>query len=380
LSVVQRVTVAFEYPVYFTDGAFAVDNPILAGVLAAREPARRHRILLAIDTNVARAWPELGGELARYAAAHADRIELVGDPVLVTGGEAGKNDPAVLAALIERMNRDAMDRQSFVVMVGGGAMLDVAGYAAAIVHRGVRVIRMPTTTLSQGDSGVGVKNGVNAFGKKNFLGVFAPPFAVINDARLLETLPRRDAIAGYAEAVKVSLLRDPAFFAWIEAEAAALAACERSAMAHLIRRGAELHMQHIASSGDAFETGSARPLDFGHWAAHKLESLTDNRLRHGEAVAIGLALDTIYAHRAGLADAATLERVLGVLARLGLPQWDAAVADPALLDGLDEFREHLGGDLTITLLRRPGEPVDVGTIDRDVVRASIAELSGRSAG
>jgi 3-dehydroquinate synthase len=237
---------------------------------------------------------------------------------------------------------------------------------------------MPTTTLSQGDSGIGVKNGINAFGKKNFLGTFAPPFAVINDARFLDTLPRRDAIAGYAEAVKVSLLRDPAFFAWLETEADALAALDRAAMARLIQRGAELHMQHIASSGDPFETGTARPLDFGHWAAHKLESLTGNRLRHGEAVAIGVALDTIYAGKAGLADPATVDRVLGVLGRLGLPRWDDAVADPALLDGLDEFREHLGGELTITLVRSPGSSVDVGTIDRDLVRASIAELAARA--
>jgi len=378
--VIQRVSVGFEYPVYFTEDAFAVANPALVEAVTRREPDRRHRLLLVIDANVARAWPALGDDAARYADAHAARIELAAPPLLVPGGEAGKNDPAVLASLQEALHRHAIDRQSFVVMVGGGAMLDVAGYAAATVHRGVRAVRMPTTTLSQGDSGIGVKNGINAFGKKNFLGTFAPPFAVINDARLLTSLPPRDAIAGYAEAVKVALLRDPAFFAWLEAEADALAACAPAAIAHLVRRGAELHMQHIATSGDPFETGSARPLDFGHWAAHKLESMTDHRLRHGEAVAIGLALDTIYGHRVGLTDAATVDRVLAVIARLGLPWWDPAVATPALLDGLDEFREHLGGDLTITLLRRPGEPIEVGTIDRDAVRGAIDELARRSAG
>jgi 3-dehydroquinate synthase len=377
---VQRVTASFEYAVVFTERAFAADNAVVAQIIAAREPARRHRVLVVVDANVWAAWPALGDDLARYGEAHAARLELVGAPVVVPGGEAGKNDPAVLARLIEEMNHHAIDRQSYVLMIGGGALLDVAGYAAATVHRGVRQIRVPTTTLSQGDSGIGVKNGVNAFGKKNFLGTFAPPFAVINDARFLETLPRRDAIAGFAEAVKVSLLRDPAFFAWLEAEADALAALDRTAVAALIRRAAELHMQHIATSGDPFETGTARPLDFGHWSAHKLESLTGNRLRHGEAVAIGLALDTIYAGKTGIADAATVERVLGVIARLGLPRWDDAVGDPALLDGLDEFREHLGGELTITLVRVPGDPVDVGTIDRDVVRASIAELAARSRG
>ena len=377
---VQRVSVSFEYPVHFTEGAFTPENPLLADVLSAREPARRHRALIVIDGNVAQAWPALGDDVARYAEAHAARLELVGAPVVVLGGEGGKNDPTVLSLLHERMNAHAMDRQSYVVMVGGGALLDVAGYAAATVHRGLRVVRLPTTVLAQADSGVGVKNGVNAFGKKNFLGSFAPPFAVVNDARFLESLARRDTIAGFAEAVKVSLLRDASFFAWLETEAPALSSCARPAVVQLIRRCAELHLQHIATSGDPFEMGSARPLDFGHWAAHKLEGLTANRLRHGEAVAIGLAIDTIYSRRVGLTDEATMERVLALLARLGLPLWDEAVADARLLEGLDEFREHLGGDLTITLLRKVGEAVEVGTIDRELVRGSIEELARRSGG
>jgi 3-dehydroquinate synthase len=378
VTVVQRVSVSFEYPVHFTDGAFTPANPTLADILGARERSRRHRVLLVIDANVARAWPSLGDDAAAYAAAHPERLELVGAPLLVPGGEAGKNDPTVLALLHDRMNAHALDRQSFVVMVGGGALLDVAGYAASTVHRGLRVVRLPTTVLAQADSGVGVKNGVNAFGKKNFLGAFAPPFAVVNDTRFLESLPRRDTVAGFAEAVKVSLLRDSGFFAWLEEEAATLASCTREVVVRLIRRSAELHLQHIATSGDPFEMGSARPLDFGHWAAHKLESLTANRLRHGEAVAIGLAIDTIYSRRVGLTDEITMERVLAVLARLGLPLWDESVADLRLLDGLDEFREHLGGELTITLLRRPGESVEVGTIDRDVVRQAIDDLARRS--
>jgi 3-dehydroquinate synthase len=374
----QRLSVSFEYPVCFTEGAFFPGNPVLADVLSSREPGRRHRALLVIDGNVAQSWPSLADDARAYAAAHAGRLELVGPPQVVPGGEGGKNDPAVLALLQERLNAHAMDRHSFVLMVGGGALLDAAGYAAATVHRGVRAVRLPTTVLSQADSGVGVKCGVNAYGKKNFLGSFAPPFAVINDSRFLESLSRRDTVAGYAEAVKVSLLRDPDFFAWLESEAALLASCDREHVRRLIRRSAELHLQHIATSGDPFEMGSARPLDFGHWAAHKLEQLTANRLRHGESVSIGLAIDSVYSARSGLTDEATLERVLALLARLGLPLWDEAVADARLLDGLDEFREHLGGDLAITLLRAPGRSVEVGEIDRDVMRRAIDELARRT--
>jgi 3-dehydroquinate synthase len=184
---------------------------------------------------------------------------------------------------------EQIDRHSFVIVVGGGAVLDVAGYAAAVVHRGVRLVRIPTTVLAQNDAGVGVKNGINAFGAKNFLGVFAPPFAVIDDSRFLSTLDPRDQVAGMAEAVKVAAIRDPVFFEWLVDHSDALASFELVHVERMIRRCAELHLAHIAGGGDPFETGNARPLDFGHWSAHKLEILTAHELRHGEAVAIGMA-------------------------------------------------------------------------------------------
>src|SRR6185312_16684743 len=158
----------------------------------------------------------------------------------------------------------------------------------------------PTTVLAQNDAGIGVKNGINAFGAKNMLGTFAAPFAVINDGRFLATLGERDRIAGMAEAVKVALVRDAKFFAWLRAAAPRLAAFDRDAVAQSIRRCAELHLAHIATGGDPFELGNARPLDFGHWAAHKLEVMTDHALRHGEAVALGMALDARYSVEAGL--------------------------------------------------------------------------------
>jgi 3-dehydroquinate synthase len=147
----------------------------------------------------------------------------------------------------------------------------------------------------------------------------------------------------------------------------------------MIRKSCELHLDHIATSGDPFELGSARPLDYGHWSAHKLESLTKSRLRHGEAVSIGMALDAIYAQKSGIADVDLPARLCDVLARLGLPLWDEALEDPALFRGLDEFREHLGGDLTITLLRRPGEMVEVHEIDAARMQSALEELRRRVA-
>ena len=176
---------------------------------------------------------------------------------------------------------------SYLVAVGGGAVLDAAGVAAASAHRGMRLIRVPTTVLSQDDSAMGVKNGINAFGKKNYLGTFAPPFAVINDSSFLSTLSDRDWRGGATEAVKAALIRDPDLFELLEHHAPALRDRDLAAMVQVIRRSAKLHLQHIATGGDPFEHGSSRPLDFGHWAAHQLEQATNNRLGHGEAVAAG---------------------------------------------------------------------------------------------
>ena len=359
-TILQRVPLVLEYPVVFTRDVLAPANPALADALARREPERRHRFVAVVDAGVAAAWPALAASIDAYATHHATRLELAAPMWDVPGGESAK-DRAVADRLVDRFAALRLDRHACVVAIGGGGALDVIGFAAGIFHRGVRVIRVPTTVLAQNDAGIGVKNGINAFGAKNALGTFAAPFAVINDAAFLRTLEPRDRVAGMAEAVKVAAIRDAAFFAWLEAHAGELAgfACSpgggaTDAAEHLIRRCAELHLAHIATGGDPFELGNARPLDFGHWAAHKLELLTHHELRHGEAVAIGMAVDTVYSRLAGLLDAASCARVLALVRALGLPAWHAALRDPALLDGLAEFREHLGGELTITLLHGLG--------------------------
>jgi 3-dehydroquinate synthase len=246
-------------------------------------------------------------------------------------------------------------------------------------------VRVPTTVLAQNDSGVGVKNGVNAFGVKNFVGSFAPPFAVLNDAIFLRTLQPRDRIAGMAEAVKVALIRDAVFFEWLESQVDALRASEPEAMARMIRRCAELHMRQIAHGGDPFESGSARPLDYGHWSAHKLEALTGNELRHGEAVAIGIALDGRYAVQVGMLAAGREERIFGLLKRLGFYLWHAALERRdaqgrwLVLEGLREFREHLGGELSVTLLREIGRGEEVHAMDEAEILRAIAWLRQREA-
>jgi len=304
--------------------------------------------------------------------------------MVVAGGEASKNDPSLLLRVQSWLNDLGIDRQSAALIIGGGAVLDMAGYAAATTHRGVRVVRLPTTVLSQGDSGVGVKNGVNAFGKKNFLGTFSPPFAVVNDLAFLDTLSLRDRVAGMAEAVKVSLVRDPHFFHWINTHMNALARAEPEPLGQLVARSAALHLEHIRTAGDPFELGSSRPLDFGHWAAHRLETLTEHRLRHGECVGIGMAIDTLYSADTGVCSSTVAETVLRTLEGLGFKLWDDALemlapsGRPAVLAGLAEFREHLGGELTITLLAEIGSGVEVHEMREDKVLEAMAVLKRRA--
>lgn len=372
-TIEQEITVRFDFPVFFTQNLFDVENRIFVDTVRRQEKERRHRVLFVIDSNVARTHPGLIPSLHAYAEAHSDHLVLVGDPVVVPGGEEIKNDLSHVWDLVEQVNRHGIDRHSYVAIIGGGAVLDMASFAAAISHRSVRTIRIPTTVLSQDDSGVGVKNGVNLFGKKNFIGTFQPPFAVLNDIDFIPTLEHRDKIAGVAEAVKVAVIRDAEFFDYLESNRERIAKADLDTLAHVIRRAAQLHMDHIATSGDPFEMGSARPLDFGHWSAHKMEVLTKNRLRHGEAVALGMALDTLYSWKAGHIDEQQAARVIGLLSGLGFSLWEEEllmeneVGELVLLEGLREFREHLGGILHITLLRAIGEGFEVNQMDEALV-------------
>jgi len=381
VSVIQRfIQVGWQLRVFFTEDAFAADNLVLRTALA--DPAPR-KVLVVIDEALAIAQPGLVHQIENYFSGRADQLLLVCPPVNIAGGERAKNSYAPVAEIHSLIDRHHIDRHSYLIAVGGGALLDVAGLAAATAHRGVRHVRIPTTTLAQADSGVGVKNGINAFGKKNFIGTFAPPFAVINDFNLIATLAPRDKRAGYVEAVKVACIRDAGFFDEIERDAAKLAAFEPGPMKYLIHRCAELHLDHIAGGSDPFETGSARPLDFGHWAAHKLEQLSHFQIRHGEAVAIGIALDVIYSRDIGLLGDKAAGRILNLLERFGFDLFANELLDLGsdgqllVLGGLNEFREHLGGELTITLLRAIGQGVEVHEMNLPKVVAAIQELQER---
>ncbi|HXE15170.1 MAG TPA: 3-dehydroquinate synthase [Bryobacteraceae bacterium] len=374
----QTVRAEFHYPVHFTRDAFRPDNQILRNVLGSGNEGQR-RILFVVDKGVCTSERQLLTQIDTYCHAHAEVIQSVAASIVIPGGEVVKNSSEYVDIVRDAVNVHHICRHSFVIAIGGGAVLDMVGYAAATSHRGVRLIRMPTTVLAQNDSGVGVKNGVNLYGKKNFLGTFAPPFAVINDLEFLESLSDRDWRSGLAEAVKVGLIKDAAFFEYLEATTPSLAHRGAAAMEHAVYRCAELHLEHIRGA-DPFESGSSRPLDFGHWAAHRLEQLTLYRLRHGEAVAIGIALDATYSHLVGMLSEPEWSRIINILLRLGfslyVPELECRGVgkDCALLDGLSEFREHLGGQLTIMLLEGIGRGVEVHNMHPGVIARSAAIL------
>ncbi len=380
----QRFQVSYEFPVHFTRSLFDPSNPTIVDTLARLEPEKRHRCLVFIDDGVLTCRPALKSAVMAYTKAHSDRIDLVSPPIPVPGGERIKNELFFTEDIQQRLIDHHIDRHSYVIVIGGGAVLDAVGLVAATTHRGVRLVRVPTTVLSQNDSGVGVKNGVNLQGVKNFIGTFAPPFAVLNDLDMIDDLPPREKVAGMAEAVKVALIRDRDFFLWLERNADDLVTFSSDAMAHMISRCAELHMHQIGHGGDPFETGSARPLDFGHWSAHKLESLTHHHLRHGEAVAIGIALDARYSVIAGLLADGEDVRICSLLEHLGFRLWHPALETTAsdgtvaVIKGLRDFQEHLGGELTVTLLDDIGVGIEVHEIDEMLMLEAIAWLKSRA--
>lgn len=375
----QQFTVSFSYPVIFSRDVFAADNPALAD--AMRRGGRPHsRALVVIDSEVASLTPGLLERISRYGEIYKEVMEFVAPPFLVRGGEICKHEPLEVERIQALVERHKICRHSFIIAIGGGAVLDAAGYAAATAHRGVRLIRMPTTVLAQNDAGIGVKNSVNAFGRKNFLGTFAPPFAVINDAAFLETLPERDKRAGIAEAIKVALIRDKAFFDFLYAERNPLSRFAPKAMLGMIKRCAELHLEHIGHGGDPFESGSSRPLDFGHWVAHKLEELSRSEVKHGEAVGIGIALDSLYSHRLGMLGELDLFRILNLLETLGFNLYHPALSWLDVDRALDDFREHLGGELSIPLLEGIGCKIEAHEIDVALMKQCIEQLAERAGG
>lgn len=369
------VQLQFQHRIRFTKHCFALENPILQTVL---EGNSRTKVVFFLERAVADLFPRLEHQIKTYIREKTN-LQFT-ETHLLEGAEESKRSLTVLQSALDGIESAQVDRHSYVCVIGGGAFLDVIGFAAAMAHRGCRLVRFPTTTLAQDDSGVGVKNGINAYGKKNWLGAFAVPYAVINDFTFLYSQSKEMCRLGLIEAVKVALVRDVDFFIWLENHAVELRNLEPKALEEAVKRSAILHAQHIVEGGDPFEMGSSRPLDFGHWSAHKLEQISDFSLTHAEAVSVGLALDTLYSWKSGLLKKEQALRVIHLLKKLEMLLWSDCFNQYTSNDkrlvyqGIEEFREHLGGQLTVMMLQDLGLGLDVHHLDLDLLDECIAYL------
>jgi 3-dehydroquinate synthase len=375
-TIVQKIKVPFEYPVHFTHGLFNSGNSLLVDTL---NPDRENavKVLMIVDGGIVSANPDILCDIKHWFEQHTEQITLIRTPIIVPGGENAKNGWSNVLEIMRCAAIGHLDRHGYIVAMGGGAVLDMAGFAAALIHRGVRLVRLPSTVLAQNDAGIGIKNGMNEGGAKNFIGSFAPPFAVINDFELLKSLPQRDWISGVAEAFKVALIADLEFFRWLCANADQVAARDQRTMEKLVYTTAKLHLNHIASSGDPFETGNARPLDFGHWAGHRLELISNFSISHGEGVAIGIALDCAYAMLQNFITPSDFQSVVRALKKCGLPVYSGLLermgtdGKPSVFQGLEQFREHLGGELCVTLPRPIGDKVEVHQMNMRTLKEAL---------
>ncbi len=371
---------SFHYPVCFTRDVFNTRNPILIDTLKVKNQPRARKIMVMIDDGLTRQNPQLLNDISQWFEHHKELVCLACEPVVFPGGEQVKNSWDHVHRATKAMNDAELDRHGVVIAVGGGALLDMAGFSAAIFHRGIQLVRIPTTTLAQNDAGIGVKNGINQYGKKNCIGTFFLPAAVINDYGFLATLSFEHFIGGVAEAFKIALIRDRSFFSFLEKNSVRLKQRDPAAIEETIERCARLHLDHIAHSGDAFETGSSRPLDYGHWSAHKIEMLSGFSMGHGQAVSVGIALDSYTAWQLSLISRAELDRIIAALINCGLPVWSQylAITDTSgrleIENGLEEFRQHLGGRLTFTMPDGIGQTCERHEMDFDIVRQGIAFL------
>ncbi len=370
----QKFTANYEYPVIFTHDVFNPTNKVFRNILE-QAGNHQHRVLVIIDSGVIDNHPTLTTQINSYFSQHKDIMLKTGDCFSIPGGEIAKQDFETIHQIYQRIADEKICRHSFVVVIGGGAVIDAVGYAVATAHRGVRLIRFPTTVLAQNDAGLGVKNAINFENRKNFIGSFSPPWAVISDYNFLRSLNSSDKRAGMAEAVKIALVKDKDFFDFLYRQRHVLANFEDQPLQTLIEQCAKLHLEHIAEGGDPFEQGSARPLDFGHWIAHKLEELSHNKIKHGEAVAIGIAVDSHYSYQLGWLSEEKLKQILELLTTLGFVLNSPLLNKVNLEAALDEFRQHLGGFLTITLPKEIGVGQEVECIDIVMMENSIHSIT-----
>ena len=345
-----------EYPVHVGEGIL----PLLAPDLQAMRAGRRAALL------THRAILRAAGALLPVFKAHGFEVTVLEVPA----GEQSKSLP-VAGALFSRLARAKLDRHSTLIAFGGGVIGDLGGFVAATYMRGIRLIHVPTTLLAMVDSSIGGKTGVNHAAVKNLVGAFFQPAAVFADVRMLETLPDRELRSGLAEAIKTGVIGDADLFEFIEENLPAVLRRETAALVEVIARCAAFKARVVEA--DEAERAERQILNYGHTIGHAVEAAAGfHRLTHGEAVAIGMALEARLAQRLGLTEAATVERQNALLARAGLPIKLGAVSRAAVLRALALDKKGKDGVVRWPML------VGIGTVRREqeVPDGLLAEVLG----
>ncbi len=361
LSTIEVALGERSYEIRIGRGLIAQAGAHLAPLLGAHGIAAQ--VIVVTDRNVAE----------HHLAALEESLRASGisqRTIILEPGERSK-DFAHLTRLMDDLIGGGLNRDAMVVALGGGVVGDLAGFAAAIALRGVDFVQIPTTLLSQVDSSVGGKTGINTAQGKNLVGAFYQPRMVLADVSALETLPRRELLAGYAEIVKYGLIRDAGFFGWLEEHGAALIEGDVAARMEAVSRSCRAKAELVAA--DEFEHGERALLNLGHTFGHAMEAESgfSDRLLHGEAVAIGMVLAFELSARLGLCPEADAARLRAHLKAVGLPA-DAAkygfTAD-SLIAHMRHDKKMRGGQITFILAHGIGEAViapdvDLGEVER----------------
>lgn len=363
---------------------FRDDNPFMREVLRA-DPGRRLRVLALVDAGIPGVREALVPRIMAWFVQHADAFELVKAPMVLPGGEASKGDGHLVDQLWECMAVQCLRRDTVVLCIGGGAFLDWTGFAAATARGGMRIVRVPTTSMGQAEAGVALRNCVNRFRRKDWAVVRALPWAVVNDPAFLPLQDPEASRLGLAGALRIALTRDAALFDLMEARAEAMRRNDWTALASVVERSAQLHRDQALAAAERFEHAGPQVVDLGGWVAHKLEQISGFTFPHGAAVAVGIAMDTIYSVEKGLLAELDGGRILAVLRSCGFPCWSEWLDDmgrggrPLFLKGLEDFREQSGGPLRLTLLRGIGRASYVDHVDETAVlfcREHLRRLCG----
>ena len=335
----------------------------IAGEKLAAMGGRKHVCILT-DENVAKLHlPQLQASLAASG--------LTSDALALPAGEATKCW-AQLERSVEWLLAQKVERNDVVIAFGGGVIGDLAGFAAAVLRRGVRFVQIPTSLLAQVDSSVGGKTGINSSAGTNLIGAFHQPSLVLADTALLGTLTQRDFLAGYGEVVKYGLLGDAAFFSWLEDEGPALARGDMDARVKAVTRSCEMKADIVQR--DETEQGDRALLNLGHTFCHALEAATgySDRLLHGEGVAIGCALAFELSARLGLCSQEDPSRVRAHLRDMGMKvdirDIDGDLPDAAgLLNLMGQDKKVLDGKLRFILARGIGDAFITSDVPQDAV-------------